>query len=383
MLHQNSAFDGCRAYHQQTQFLNSITLQCDVQLTIFSQLAKSDEKIRFVKKMYIILALNVATNVLPQIAKESNLTKTDTSLYLCDLCHQNICDTVYYLSSSTKSVFDTNYQVLRICGHKFHKQCCIIGKCPVCQKYFNSCEKLHIEPIDKPDISTPIYDYKIDLLKVKCIMRTLYLLSQNPEIDRTIVNQFYHNEVQVMIKCFQSHNHKQQIANTQELYNTEYIEKPPVMNKNTFKNSNFEYIIEIMNEITCSFCNEPFCLQSKTDLLVCLVCGQYVHPRCQHIHKVFYSFFSNTILTLEYGIIGPYKDKFGGLQQDCTGLQMFLDKQMLGQIIYNLITNEALLQQDQPWVYSREDTECYIKALEQKNDDESQTDNEYAVYDDE
>ncbi|CAL5989236.1 Zinc_finger domain-containing protein [Hexamita inflata] len=307
---------------------------------------------------------------LPQLAKESShvleqLTDTDnSSQHICDLCHQQIIDIVYYLVSESDSIFDYKFKVLRTCGHKFHQQCCNINLCPVCQKHFNSYEQLYLYSKDSSYMEQD-HQYEIIKLKLKWIQRVLFLLQQQPFIDKQLRLK-YQNEAKILFQCYISKIKQSQIQQYDDLMNTiQLTDVPLCLKQNLFKISNFDFMKDIINGLKCQQCNKYFdhILKRNTDISLCLICGCYLHLNCQHKHKVQYSILCNTIFTQKYGIIGPYKNKYGGLQKDYIGPQIFLNNTMLSQTLYNLITNEALLFRDQSWIQYITDSHAVKQQL--------------------
>ncbi|CAL6060700.1 Hypothetical_protein [Hexamita inflata] len=117
--------------------------------------------------------------------------------------------------------------------------------------------------------------------------------------------------------------------------------------------ANFEYMQDIISNVTCVNCNQPFKLNVYRDdsMKHCLKCGQYFHQNYDHYCvKLAYNFLDNLLFTNKYGMLDPYKNQFGGLQRLCVGPELFQDQKLLSQVVCYVITAEASLQRDENWV---------------------------------
>ncbi|CAL6107999.1 Putative_zinc finger in N-recognin (UBR box) and ring finger domain-containing protein [Hexamita inflata] len=330
--------------------------------------------------------------------KEQQIEPRNISEHICDLCHQEIQDAVYYLCSSLNSVvddlsyqqlnnnleeqLDISAQVLRTCGHKFHEKCCN-KHCPVCQKYFQKSLLLYLtKEAFQQKICNEDYLITQYCISTYCknIYGTLTALASDSlifESDRKIALNLYANESNILLNCYRAMctfmNVEDLTFSIPELYGDRLKmfkkQQKPIIDINILKNSVFEYMHDVQKS-TCSTCSQQFCLDSKpaSRILTCLKCGWSFHISCSHgCSHIRYSFFDNVISTDSYGVIGFYKNAFQGLQKSCVGPELFINQNLLSQIVVCLITSEANLQKDQSWVAyvnEAEDTNVEIEIQE-------------------
>ncbi|CAL6016599.1 Zinc_finger domain-containing protein [Hexamita inflata] len=352
----------------------SLIYDVDQVKTIQAQKLSAKDKFQQLKKNKASAQeslLQTENSVKQEETKENNIQLD----HICDLCHQEITDIIYFPCAQIQSAVDTNMYVtlgenvntMRCCGHKFHQGCCR-ASCPVCRKYFGHYEKYHLTP-------ATCVDEDIERINYNCkdIFNTMVSLASEPLIDDEDRKQnlnLYANEARVLLSCYAQ---IYKFHNLQFLYSIpdsyeEMLEKfrinMPSIISSDLKPSNFEYMQDIISNVTCVNCNQPFKLNvyREDSMNHCLKCGQYFHQNCDHqCVKLAYNFLDNLLFTNKYGMLGPYKNQFGGLQRSCVGPELFLDQKLLSQVVCYVITAEASLQRDENWVayvaYSDEEEE--------------------------
>ncbi|CAL5986310.1 Zinc_finger domain-containing protein [Hexamita inflata] len=283
----------------------------------------------------------------------------DETIILCDKCHLQIQDVVQYPFQTVWSCFGQEQkQVYRTCGHKFHDSCIQNQKkCPVCQKYFQLKIKL--------DLNYQYGDEMDGFINALTNMHdVLSYLASEPLISESLRQRYlsqYLKETSVMIPCCKQIYHSDMVVSLPAPENAlDFFKKPdqqPLIHENALRESNFDYLQDALTA-KCSSCQNGFTLNSDFDMCVCLHCGQYTHLKCAHAcRKLLLNVSRNQLETDEFTINAYYKNQFKELQYSCVDPELFLDKDMLSQVIVNLILGEAKLQPNQEWVIHNEDGE--------------------------
>ncbi|CAL6016589.1 Zinc_finger domain-containing protein [Hexamita inflata] len=310
---------------------------------------------------------NNSDTLLQQIAKDENNDKLKGNEdNICQKCHLEIGDKVFYPFTSMDSCFGG--QIYRTCGHKFHNHC-FSSQCPVCQKYFQMSVSVNLNFQAAEEL--PGFIVALNNMK-----RVLELLASEPliikEHKQKYVTQYLH-EVKILSQASkQLYNSDLQIDLPDDEAAVEYFAVPntQIVHSNALTHSNFEYL-KLATTESCAECQEKFQLTNELDFCVCLHCGQYIHFNCEHsCEKLLYDVLNNELVTSQYKINGYYRDEFGGLNYSCVGPELFLNKEMLSQILVNLITGEAVLQPDQNWVIQDGYSEDEYLDFEEEEEEE-------------
>ncbi|CAL6110196.1 Zinc_finger domain-containing protein [Hexamita inflata] len=283
----------------------------------------------------------------------------DETIILCDKCHLQIQDVVQYPFQTVWSCFGQEYkQVYRTCGHKFHDSCIQNQKkCPVCQKYFQLKIKL--------DLNYQCGDEMDGFINALTNMHdVLQYLASEPLISENLRQRYlsqYLKETSVMIPCCKQIYHSDMEVSLPAPDNAlDFFKKPDqqsLIHENALRQSNFDYLQDALTA-KCSSCQSGFTLNSDFDMCICLHCGQYTHLKCAHAcRKLLLNVGRNQLETDEFTINAYYKNQFKELQYSCIGPELFLDKDMLSQVIVNLILGEAKLQPNQEWVIHNDEGE--------------------------
>ncbi|CAL6075218.1 Zinc_finger domain-containing protein [Hexamita inflata] len=293
---------------------------------------------------------------LKQVEQVENEAEVDETVILCNKCHLQIYDEVQYPFQTVWSCFEQDKLVYRTCGHKFHGSCIKNQqKCPVCQKYF----LLKINLDLNYQYSDEIDGFVNALTNMHDVLTHLAsepLISEN---QRQRYLSQYLKETSYMIQCCKQIYHSDMEVNLPDSDTAlDFFRKPgqSLIHKNALRESNMDYLQDALTA-NCS-CKNGFTLNSDFDMCVCLHCGQYTHQNCVHsCRKLLLNVGKNQLETDEYVINAYYKTQFKELQFSCVGPELFLDKDMLSQVIVNLILGEAKLQPNQEWVIHEDEEE--------------------------